>query len=192
MVRWRRASAANACFAAVIGIAGRGESHVEQALLPCYARWKTWPLPIDATILAAMGQVELHLTVRTADDEEGQAIAGARGRGREETNRRRHLQQIAASRSNRGHLTPARPPLPGHPAPGRQGDRRGQRTTLAAICRREGDLRRRRRGADHRLYEIQRRGDDFRETMTSGISNLLILKTSRSGFENFAATATPP
>lgn len=34
-------------------------------------------------------------------------------------------------------------------------------------------------------YEIQRRGDDFRETMTSGIGNLLILKTSRSGFENF-------
>jgi nicotinamide-nucleotide amidase len=58
-------------FRRVIGIAGRGESHVEQALLPCYARWKTWPLPIDATILAAMGQVELHLTVRTANDAEG-------------------------------------------------------------------------------------------------------------------------
>jgi nicotinamide-nucleotide amidase len=61
-------------FRRVIGIAGRGESHVEQALLPCYARWKTWPLPIDATILAAMGQVELHLTVRTADEAEGQSI----------------------------------------------------------------------------------------------------------------------
>ena len=58
-------------FRRVIGVAGRGESHVEQALLPCYARWKTWPLPIDATILAAMGQVELHLTVRTADEAEG-------------------------------------------------------------------------------------------------------------------------
>jgi nicotinamide-nucleotide amidase len=52
----------------VIGIAGRGESHVEQALLPVYARWKTQPLPIDATILAGFGQVELHLTVRTADE----------------------------------------------------------------------------------------------------------------------------
>jgi nicotinamide-nucleotide amidase len=58
-------------FRRVIGVAGRGESHVEQSLLPCYARWKTWPLPIDATILAAMGQVELHLTVRTADEAEG-------------------------------------------------------------------------------------------------------------------------
>jgi nicotinamide-nucleotide amidase len=58
-------------FRRVIVIAGRGESHVEQALLPSYARWKTWPLPIDATILAAMGQVELHLTVRTADEAEG-------------------------------------------------------------------------------------------------------------------------
>jgi len=61
-------------FRRVIGIAGRGESHVEQALLPCYARWKTWELPIDATILAAMGQVELHLTVRTADEAHGQSV----------------------------------------------------------------------------------------------------------------------
>lgn len=58
-------------FRRVIGIAGRGESHVEQALLPCYARWKTWPLLIDATILAAMGQVELHLGVHTADEAQG-------------------------------------------------------------------------------------------------------------------------
>lgn len=34
-------------------------------------------------------------------------------------------------------------------------------------------------------YEIERRGEDFGESMVSGISNLLILKTSGSGFENF-------
>jgi nicotinamide-nucleotide amidase len=57
-----------------ISITGRGESHTEEALLPCYARWKTWPLPIDATILAAFGQNELHLTVRTSDAAQGEEI----------------------------------------------------------------------------------------------------------------------
>jgi nicotinamide-nucleotide amidase len=56
-----------------IGITGRGESHAEEALQPCYARWKTWPLTVDATILASLGWNELHLTVRTADEAEGQA-----------------------------------------------------------------------------------------------------------------------
>ncbi len=46
-----------------IGITGRSESHVDEALAPAYARWLTWPLPVSATILAAMGQIELHLRV---------------------------------------------------------------------------------------------------------------------------------
>lgn len=46
-----------------IGITGRSESHVDEALAPSYAKWLTWPLPVSATILAAMGQIELHLSV---------------------------------------------------------------------------------------------------------------------------------
>ena len=34
-------------------------------------------------------------------------------------------------------------------------------------------------------YSIERRGDDFRERLSAGIGNLLILKTARSGFEGF-------
>lgn len=60
-------------FRRLIGITGRGESHAEEALQPCYARWKTWPVTVDATILASLGWNELHLTVRTASDAEGQA-----------------------------------------------------------------------------------------------------------------------
>ena len=34
-------------------------------------------------------------------------------------------------------------------------------------------------------YSIERRGDDFRERLSAGIGNLLILKTAKSGFEGF-------
>lgn len=34
-------------------------------------------------------------------------------------------------------------------------------------------------------YTIERRGGDFSEKVSSGIANLLILKTAKSGFENF-------
>jgi nicotinamide-nucleotide amidase len=45
-----------------VHITGRSESHVDEALAPAYARWLTWPLPVSATILAALGQIELHLS----------------------------------------------------------------------------------------------------------------------------------
>jgi nicotinamide-nucleotide amidase len=43
-------------------ITGRGESHVEQMVQPIYSRWRDASPPISTTILAAMGQIELHLT----------------------------------------------------------------------------------------------------------------------------------
>jgi nicotinamide-nucleotide amidase len=49
-----------------IFITGMTESHAEEALLPCYERWRQLPLPIEATILAAPGQIELHLIVRAS------------------------------------------------------------------------------------------------------------------------------
>jgi nicotinamide-nucleotide amidase len=48
-------------------ITGRGESHVEQMVQPIYARWRDASPPISTTILAALGQIELHLTVRETD-----------------------------------------------------------------------------------------------------------------------------
>src|SRR5262249_33277475 len=53
-----------------IGITGRSESHVDEALAPSYAAWLTWPLPVSATILAAMGQIELHLSVIAPNHEQ--------------------------------------------------------------------------------------------------------------------------
>ena len=46
---------------------GLSESHVEQLVQPLYAPWRDSPEPIETTILATPGQVELHLTVRSAD-----------------------------------------------------------------------------------------------------------------------------
>ncbi|MEO8078423.1 MAG: competence/damage-inducible protein A [Acidobacteriota bacterium] len=48
-------------------VAGRGESHVEEISQPIYSRWTTETPPIETTILAMPGQVELHLTLREAD-----------------------------------------------------------------------------------------------------------------------------
>jgi nicotinamide-nucleotide amidase len=48
-------------------ITGLGESHVEEAAQPIYARWRDTPPHVATTILAAMGQVELHLSVRDTD-----------------------------------------------------------------------------------------------------------------------------
>jgi competence/damage-inducible protein CinA-like protein len=55
-------------------ITGRGESHVEQAVQPIYSRWREASPPISTTILAAMGQIELHLTVRETDAARARAI----------------------------------------------------------------------------------------------------------------------
>ncbi len=60
-------------FKEVLFVAGRGESHVEEIAQPLYSRWLTEPAPIETTILAMPGQVELHLTHRARD-----AAAGAR------------------------------------------------------------------------------------------------------------------
>jgi nicotinamide-nucleotide amidase len=48
-------------------ITGLGESHVEQLAQPIYSRWRDATPPVSTTILAAMGQVELHLSVRDSD-----------------------------------------------------------------------------------------------------------------------------
>ena len=50
-------------------VTGLGESNVDQIAQPIYARWRDDHVPsVSTTILAAMGQVELHLSVRERDE----------------------------------------------------------------------------------------------------------------------------
>ena len=48
-------------------VTGRSESSVEQAVQPIYSRWRFEQPPIETTILATPGQIELHLTLRSDD-----------------------------------------------------------------------------------------------------------------------------
>jgi len=48
-------------------VTGRSESHVEEAVQPIYAPWRTAQPPIETTILATPGQIELHLSLSSAD-----------------------------------------------------------------------------------------------------------------------------
>ena len=48
-------------------VAGRSESWVETTLQPLYAGWRAAPMPIEVTICAQFGRIELHLFVRTDD-----------------------------------------------------------------------------------------------------------------------------
>ena len=51
----------------IIKIAGRPESHVEEIANPIYSAFATGETPLETTILAAPGQIELHLSARGAD-----------------------------------------------------------------------------------------------------------------------------
>ncbi len=64
----------------VIRITGRTESHTEEAMRPLYAEWAGRPVPIAATILASLGQIELHLSARAASREGADAALEAASR----------------------------------------------------------------------------------------------------------------
>ena len=53
-------------FRRVLKITGRAESDVDAAAQPVYGQWTTGPVPITTTILAVLGQIELHLTAAAA------------------------------------------------------------------------------------------------------------------------------
>lgn len=55
-------------YRASLFVTGRTESHVEEAAQPIYSRWRDAERPIATTILAAPGQIELHLSVQDSDD----------------------------------------------------------------------------------------------------------------------------
>jgi nicotinamide-nucleotide amidase len=54
-------------FRTVIFVAGRSESHVEEAIEPIYAPLAFATPPIETTILAAPGQIEVHLSALSRD-----------------------------------------------------------------------------------------------------------------------------
>jgi len=59
-------------------IVGRGESHVEEIAQPIYSRWTKEDPPIETTILAVPGQIELHLALRAASDAAAVRLRSAR------------------------------------------------------------------------------------------------------------------
>jgi nicotinamide-nucleotide amidase len=63
-IRDRLASrtAGGGLFRRVLKITGRTESDVDAVAQPVYGRWSSLSVPISTTILAVMGQIELHLT----------------------------------------------------------------------------------------------------------------------------------
>jgi len=61
----------------VLKITGRAESDVDAHAQPTYAKWTSAPIPISTTILAVLGQIELHLTAQAADPDAAQAALDA-------------------------------------------------------------------------------------------------------------------
>ena len=53
----------------VLVIAGRTETHVEEVTHPVYSKWREPREVIDTTILASLGQIELHLSTRQPNPE---------------------------------------------------------------------------------------------------------------------------
>lgn len=51
----------------LVRVSGKGESAVEEIVQPIYSQWLTQEPPIETTILAGLGQVELHLVLQSTD-----------------------------------------------------------------------------------------------------------------------------
>ncbi len=60
-------------YRAALFLTGRGESHVEEIAAPLYSAWARETPPIETTILASPGQVELHLSLRSKEAEAARA-----------------------------------------------------------------------------------------------------------------------
>jgi nicotinamide-nucleotide amidase len=61
----------------VVRVAGRIESHVDEALHPLYRDWAETTPPIAATILAVLGSIELHLSTRAPREAADAALDAA-------------------------------------------------------------------------------------------------------------------
>jgi len=64
-------------FRRVLRVTGRTESDVDMHAQPVYGRWTTARVPIATTILAVLGQIELHLTARANSRAEAEVALDA-------------------------------------------------------------------------------------------------------------------
>ena len=65
-------------FRRVLRITGQTESSVEEKMQPLYGKWLAAPTKVNTTILASLGQIELHLTaVANTQEEARRALATA-------------------------------------------------------------------------------------------------------------------
>jgi competence/damage-inducible protein CinA-like protein len=64
-------------FRRVLKIAGRAESDVDAQVQPVYGKWTSQAIPISTTILAVLGQIELHLTAQARRQAEADAALDA-------------------------------------------------------------------------------------------------------------------
>jgi nicotinamide-nucleotide amidase len=58
----------------VLKITGRAESDVDAQAQPVYGKWTSQSVPISTTILAVLGQIELHLTAQARSAEQADAV----------------------------------------------------------------------------------------------------------------------
>jgi nicotinamide-nucleotide amidase len=63
----------SALYRRVLKITGRPESEVDAIAQPIYGEWTLQAIPISTTILAVLGQIELHLTARASGRAEADA-----------------------------------------------------------------------------------------------------------------------
>ena len=69
---------ASRLFRRVLRVTGQSESSVEEKMQPLYASWLSATTKINTTILASLGQIELHLTAIASSAEDGhRALDGA-------------------------------------------------------------------------------------------------------------------
>ena len=61
----------------ILKITGRIESQADEALHPLYQEWERATPPVAATILAALGQIELHLTTRASSLQDAAQVLDA-------------------------------------------------------------------------------------------------------------------
>ncbi len=69
---------ASRLFRRLLRITGQTESHIEETMQPLYGKWLSAQTRITTTILASLGQIELHLTALASSADEGhRALDGA-------------------------------------------------------------------------------------------------------------------
>ncbi len=75
--RLARKAKGNGLFRRVLKITGRAESDVDAQASPVYGPWAARDLPISTTILAVLGQIELHLTAQASRKADADAALDA-------------------------------------------------------------------------------------------------------------------